>query len=120
MRISDWSSDVCSSDLAGENGRADGDRLFPEFLRRRDPRLGRSLVPRRARCGPDPEHRRRGDPRDQLAAAFELGLRSEERRGGKERVSTCRSRWMRYNYKKTKHMTLNLSPFSFPSVIILI
>src|SRR3546814_366386 len=96
---------------AGENGRADGDRLFPEFLRRRDPRLGRSLVPRRARCGPDPEHRRRGDPHDQLAAAFELGLcprrnpdsryhrtyrltlvaapRSEERRGRKVGVSTC-------------------------------
>src|SRR3546814_12434915 len=59
---------------AGEDGRADGDRLLPEFLRRRDPRARRAMVPRRARCGPDPEHRRRRDPRDQLAAAAKLGL----------------------------------------------
>src|SRR3546814_12831922 len=31
-----------------------------------------------------------------------LGDRSEERRGGKECVSTCRSRWSPYHYKKTK------------------
>src|SRR3546814_15918119 len=28
---------------------------------------------------------------------------SEERRVGKERVSTCRSRWSPYHYKKTTH-----------------
>src|SRR3546814_11961208 len=33
--------------------------------------------------------------------------RSEERRVGKERVSTCRSRWSPYPYKKTKHTTHN-------------
>src|SRR3546814_14757442 len=31
---------------------------------------------------------------------FEAGLRSEERRVGKECVSTCRSRWSPYHYKK--------------------
>src|SRR3546814_20490229 len=31
--------------------------------------------------------------------------RSEERRVGKECVSTCRSRWWRYNYKKKKRDT---------------
>src|SRR3546814_5853913 len=31
MRISDWSSDVCSSDLAGAD-RVDADALRPEFL----------------------------------------------------------------------------------------
>src|SRR3546814_12532461 len=30
------------------------------------------------------------------------GQRSEERRVGKEWVSTCRSRWLRYNEKKKK------------------
>src|SRR3546814_11967311 len=30
------------------------------------------------------------------------GPRSEERRVGKECVSTCRSRWSPYHYKKTK------------------
>src|SRR3546814_12606375 len=29
-------------------------------------------------------------------------IRSEERRGGKECVSTCRSRWSPYHYKKKK------------------
>src|SRR3546814_18275302 len=31
-------------------------------------------------------------------------LRSEERRVGKECVSTCRSRWSRYHYKKKKRI----------------
>src|SRR3546814_16425750 len=30
------------------------------------------------------------------------GPRSEERRGGKECVSTCRSRWSPYHYKQTQ------------------
>src|SRR3546814_14223716 len=34
------------------------------------------------------------------AAAVGLGDRSEERRGGEECVSTCRSRWSRYVIKK--------------------
>src|SRR3546814_19228678 len=33
---------------------------------------------------------------------FGVGLRSEERRVGKECVSTCRSRWSPYHYKKKK------------------
>src|SRR3546814_11757448 len=32
-------------------------------------------------------------------------MRSEERRVGKECVSTCSSRWSPYNYKKNKEMT---------------
>src|SRR3546814_12842580 len=35
-----------------------------------------------------------------LLGAFELIKRSEERRVGKECVSTCRSRWSPYNEKK--------------------
>src|SRR3546814_3315857 len=62
MRISDWSSDVCSSDLDPRPADRAQSRWF----------LGRI-----ARCG------RRG--------------RSEERRVGKECVSTCRSRWSPYH-----------------------
>src|SRR3546814_18331633 len=35
-----------------------------------------------------------------------IHFRSEERRVGKECVSTCRSRWSRYHYKKTKKKEL--------------
>src|SRR3546814_16126284 len=33
------------------------------------------------------------------------GFRSEECRAGKECVSTCRSRWLSYHLKKTKHIS---------------
>src|SRR3546814_1425872 len=74
MRISDWSSDVCSSDLPRHDavgmavGRADQ----------------RAASTHAAVADAD--------------AAGELGqLRSEERRVGKECVSTCRSRWSPYH-----------------------
>src|SRR3546814_6052058 len=72
MRISDWSSDVCSSDLVDPVGAA-----FPV------------------------------DPSGQQGCALRLlsdralllraDYRSEERRVGKECVSTCRSRWSPYH-----------------------
>src|SRR3546814_14794030 len=37
-----------------------------------------------------------------IHAALNRGRRSEERRLGKECVSTCRSRWGPYHYKKNK------------------
>src|SRR3546814_9644516 len=68
MRISDWSSDVCSSDLAG----------WPE------PVVGSRPLARLRRRGVQMGLRQQGD----------AGRgRSEERRVGKECVSTCRSRW---------------------------
>src|SRR3546814_10434490 len=71
LRISDWSSDVCSSDLAAMPGGAR--RRFQEIrmIRSIDPSTGREL------------------------ARFDI-QRSEERRVGKECVSTCRSRWSPY------------------------
>src|SRR3546814_10000147 len=66
MRISDWSSDVCSSDLRSPPARHRGAQrtghghLFPPAPRR-------------------------------------WAERSEERRVGKECVSTCRSRWSPYH-----------------------
>src|SRR3546814_5134298 len=79
MRISDWSSDVCSSDLqriGREKARLDAVRLRPELLQRRltDSRVALDRLAR-------------------LAAS----LRSEERRVGKECVSTCRFRWSPYH-----------------------
>src|SRR3546814_5149845 len=96
MRISDWSSDVCSSDLAliNEIGRyitsAGGKRLRPALV----------LLAARA-CGC------RSDEPVLHAAMIEFihtstllhddVVRSEERRVGKECVSTCRSRWSPYH-----------------------
>src|SRR3546814_4943356 len=87
MRISDWSSDVCSSDLVGQWKRA---RYFP---------LGEETM-------------RQAVDRECLAVRSAVGIfdastlgkievigthRSEERRVGKECVSTCRSRWSPYH-----------------------
>src|SRR3546814_9580977 len=70
MRISDWSSDVCSSDLGLCRDRA---------------RKGRDAAADRGR------HRDR--QRRLPARGPRKPGRSEERRVGKECVSTCRSRW---------------------------
>src|SRR3546814_20960375 len=101
MRISDWSSDVCSSDLDGRNGGFQvlqrqiklvrigplgfapegglpegGNQFFQSF----DPLVLTSFT------------RRRGD-QQRLQGSNVIEKRSEERRVGKECVSTCRSRW---------------------------
>src|SRR3546814_5875929 len=68
MRISDWSSDVCSSDLEAERPHA---RPHVAQLER----LAHGAAAMR-------QHR---------------VVRSEERRVGKECVSTCRSRWSPYH-----------------------
>src|SRR3546814_14704819 len=108
MRISDWSSDVCSSDPHApgqesaqiialereeedEDGEGGDDRaghhdfiilhILAAVRGERDGQRVEVLV------GED----------DQRPPAI---IRSEERRVGKECVSTCRSRWSPYNYKK--------------------
>src|SRR3546814_4130904 len=87
MRISDWSSDVCSSDLV------DGivyvvDSGYTK-LKSYNPQTGmESLdVVRTSRVSADQRKGRAG--RTQEGKCY----RSEERRVGKECVSTCRSRW---------------------------
>src|SRR3546814_17551160 len=89
MRISDWSSDVCSSDLplggsAVQRARTDG--------------RGAVRSGRRANHPPRGRPRRRGGASRPTAAVGRV--RSEERRVGKECVSTCRSRWSPYHSKK--------------------
>src|SRR3546814_12325640 len=41
---------------------------------------------------------------DELLLAVQLRTRSEERRVGQECVSTCRSRWSPYHYKKKQYL----------------
>src|SRR3546814_4767012 len=74
MRISDWSSDVCSSDL-GNAGRRQALQAVAAGWRHGHGRLWHFAVAVRAVCLGHEERR------------------SEERRVGKECVSTCRSRW---------------------------
>src|SRR3546814_5258676 len=99
MRISDWSSDVCSSDLGRE--------VVDAFKSDVDVQVAVASQ----RVG----HLEGGPRLDRLHAFVEvvdvdvqelafghigLGidrLRSEERRVGKECVSTCRSRWSPYH-----------------------
>src|SRR3546814_11099083 len=107
MRISDWSSDVCSSDLEENNGRyIRADHLsqgnvngFPTYRLKQANMV--SLHNRFRGCI--------RDTRAEFPAAFSdalmalevyttwRGTRSDERRVGKECVSTCRSRWSPYN-----------------------
>src|SRR3546814_4199069 len=88
MRISDWSSDVCSSDLENRDQLPARDPIGPEAarLQRDQPEAGeRDQVDREdIDLNMRPLRRRRDD-------------RSEERRVGKECVSTCRSRWSPYH-----------------------
>src|SRR3546814_3613527 len=87
MRISDWSSDVCSSDLSRPQLRQGPVCLGLRFAQGTRPR---------------PTH---AGKHSRSVAQSELGgshsiqrtARSEERRVGKECVSTCRSRWSPYH-----------------------
>src|SRR3546814_12277614 len=99
MRISDWSSDVCSSDLFGQ------DLQFVKIAATRQYQLI-------LRCQfRHPQHDLFHLCWKQIDAAHDKHVvaatsdRSEERRVGKECVSTCRSRWSTYLYKKNKNNT---------------
>src|SRR3546814_1323823 len=81
MRISDWSSDVCSSDLrtAALGLREDPGQVLFSF------------------ADIFADHRRQINA---VQLEFQVtgdNFRSEERRVGKECVSTCRSRWSPYH-----------------------
>src|SRR3546814_13658607 len=96
MRISDGSSDVCSSDLALGSAVRRAAYLSIELRVRRLEHSrnlrGPSRCRRRLRAGCLSAHL---GPRNRSARP-----RSEERRVGKECVSTCRSRWSPYPSKK--------------------
>src|SRR3546814_11357302 len=105
MRISDWSSDVCSSDLKKELiGTKEKEQTLANiqfFTNLENATEGAGLAVEAvseqveiklplfkqldACCAPD------------TILASNTSSRSEERRVGKECVSTCRSRWSPYN-----------------------
>src|SRR3546814_7340531 len=88
MRISDWSSDVCSSDLllvaggdkAEQQGEGQGAEIGEPDQGKRGMHAQRERQDRRLQPGHGQQQ-----------------ARSEERRVGKECVSTCRSRWSPYH-----------------------
>src|SRR3546814_18722442 len=99
MRISDWSSDVCSSDLRGMAAKLHRDPLHA---------VGGELhqmFADRGRAGEADlaDHRAREQmPADHVGVANdELDDRSDKRRGGKECARTSRSWWSPY-YQKNK------------------
>src|SRR3546814_10637217 len=89
MRISDWSSDVCSSDLKSDapgraissmgNGRSGMEEV--DFHQLEEDRFAA-----------------------RTAALLKERARSEERRVGKEGVSTCRYRWAPDHKTKTQRL----------------
>src|SRR3546814_15053351 len=97
MRISDWSSDVCSSDLHVHvhncvMGDFERDYAFGTDIR------PTAFVPVSERATFEGYVR----PGGQVGTRNYIGImttvnRSEERRVGKECVSTCRSRWSPYH-----------------------
>src|SRR3546814_16429968 len=131
MRISDWSSDVCSSDLAGDliveaNGKPILDfgqlRNMVGLMRvddKVDLKLYRGGKPKNisVKIGKDDKIAAASaltkdvSPRlagatfapldEQTANAADVDSRSEEHRVGKECVRTCRYRWSKNN--KTKN-----------------
>src|SRR3546814_17488117 len=102
MRISDWSSDVCSSDLVGEGAEIVAVQTdFTGLDRNREVEvavaveIGPAVRQRAGNAEVRRLHRRKGGfgRPGRLAAGNAGRQRSEERRVGKECVSTCRSRW---------------------------
>src|SRR3546814_18263044 len=117
MRISDWSSDVCSSDLADVDAVDDlpwphlGQLQRGVFRRQRGGVIeeGVDALGIGAHGGQRADRgsvtgRGIGQQRlmGALTGAFQPDGRSEERRVGKECVSTCRSRGAPYHKKKQK------------------
>src|SRR3546814_6936196 len=97
VRISDWSSDVCSSDLDWLhvaavaapielcNAALGGDDLLREVGLLSAPDLDVTLLHATTPAGED------------AVSDEAIDVRSEERRVGKECVGTCRSRWSPYH-----------------------
>src|SRR3546814_15823684 len=104
MRISDWSSDVCSSDLLG-------DLRFPENPRSRKFSLQelewflKALVDEKRWVQRGMllwllTAARISEAAQAKSAEYVNGVRSDERRVGKECGRTCISRWSPYHSKQ--------------------
>src|SRR3546814_12600510 len=100
MRISDWSSDVCSSDLFAGKRITQAKASQPVRI------SGWSALPAAGTPFVVADTKKEAEKFTALTeavgakerdAATPEGSRSEERRVGKEWVSTCRSRWSPYH-----------------------
>src|SRR3546814_17966209 len=107
MRISDWSSDVCSSDLDNDNGRDDQsvDGLLYGLGIGYDIAVGGAVLGVEAELTDSTAKSDRHSYVDDFGfgrvdAGRDIYVRSEERRVGQECVSTCKFRWSSYHYKK--------------------
>src|SRR3546814_10847934 len=113
MRISDWSSDVCSSDLPALSDNVEAGTKWQTSIGLLTAAVFRSqtqdeIVPASS-VGGRTSYRNAGRTRRDgaelawsaqfagHAKAYLAYSRSEERRVGKECVSTCRSRWSPYH-----------------------
>src|SRR3546814_2906117 len=91
MRISDWSSDVCSSDLNIKWTKKNQDNIEkPKNKKEKTRKISSSNIIYTVKAE---------KPTIEKVFKVEIGdnERSEERRVGKECVSTCRSRWSPYH-----------------------
>src|SRR3546814_14069354 len=122
MRISDWSSDVCSCDLLAHSGDLSGalkayDAALALAPDNTDAKRNRDLVEKMLKqqqqknSAQSEQQNKRQDPKDSQAqdqqqpssnGQKQSDQRSEERSVGKECVSTCRTRGSTYHKKKQK------------------
>src|SRR3546814_15259498 len=111
MRISDWSSDVCSSDLSqapvaqldrASDYESEG-RTFESFRARHFGSKART--PSTAASTPEAAVSVRSNSLRRPRIRTSVLLRSEERRVGKECCSTCRSRWSPYHKQHKNTIT---------------
>src|SRR3546814_11844410 len=97
MRISDWSSDVCSSDLnPGPSGELVIATASTDASTSSTPADGAQL----ANCSSRTRMRWPREPTSPTASS----AKSEERRVGKEGVSTCRYAWSPSHSTQTQHL----------------
>src|SRR3546814_17879296 len=105
MRISDWSSDVCSSDLLHDNRIID--HVAPERLKHGNTLREQPIAHQRQSVeGVARAQTRRESAQAKLRRQEKKGKnreRSEESRVGNERVSTGRSRRSPHTYKKNTY-----------------
>src|SRR3546814_16110092 len=115
MRISDWSSDVCSSDLHAGAQRLGGAVRLLDVAgpHRRGEAVDRVVADLHGFLGIAEGARRQHRAEDLLLRdghvvlhPVDAGRRSEERRVGTECVSTCRFRWSPYHLKQNLNTTI--------------
>src|SRR3546814_11558778 len=103
MRISDWSSDVCSSDLGRHDLEIQAGGMADQLAAGRHP--------------PGQAEHQSAEGVDLLALLLAQHGRSEERRVGKECVRTGRYRWSPYHKKKTKRWKISQEEIKFSNKV---